>query len=94
MNKTLSATGSVHRKTFARFFGQGVSSLFILTRLQQDQKIRPCDKYRKIAGGDMKNSLFVRFPYLIPTIEYKKAEIRNRLSGQTKYLCYKIRTQI
>ncbi|MDR1881360.1 MAG: hypothetical protein LBR26_01070 [Prevotella sp.] len=27
MNKTISATGSVHRKTFTRFFGQGVSSL-------------------------------------------------------------------
>ncbi|MDR1881167.1 MAG: hypothetical protein LBR26_00090, partial [Prevotella sp.] len=28
MNKTISATGSVLRKAFARFFGQGVSSLF------------------------------------------------------------------
>ncbi|MDR1882916.1 MAG: hypothetical protein LBR26_09085 [Prevotella sp.] len=28
MHKTISATGSVHRKTFARFFGRGVFSLF------------------------------------------------------------------
>jgi hypothetical protein len=94
MHKTISATGSVHRKTFARFFGQSVFFLFFRPCFPNVSIIRPCALYRQIAGGDMENGLFVRYPYRIPTIEYKKAEIRNRLSGQTKYLCYKIRTQI
>ncbi|MDR1884134.1 MAG: hypothetical protein LBR26_15345, partial [Prevotella sp.] len=74
MRKTISATGSVHRKTFARFFGQDVSSLFFRPCLPNVNIIRPCVLYKQIASGDMKNGLFVRFPYRIPIIEYKKAE--------------------
>jgi hypothetical protein len=88
MNKTISATGSVHRKTFARFFGRGVSSLFFRPGLPKVNIIRLCVPYRQIAGGDMKNGLFVRFPYRIPTIEYKKAEICNRPVSRNPYICW------
>jgi hypothetical protein len=87
MNKTISVAGSVHRKTFTRFFGQGVSSLFFWPCLPKVNIIRPCASYRQIAIGNMENGLFVRSLFRIPVIEYKKAEMRNRLSGQTKYLC-------
>jgi hypothetical protein len=43
--------------------------------------------YRQIASGDMENGLFVRFPYRIPIIEYKKTGIYNRPVSRIKYLC-------
>ncbi|MDR1882756.1 MAG: hypothetical protein LBR26_08245 [Prevotella sp.] len=87
MHKTTATAGAVLRKTFTRFFGQGVSSLFFRTCIPKVNIIRPYASYRQIAGGDMENSLFVRSLFRIPIIEYRKAEICNRLSGQTKYLC-------
>jgi hypothetical protein len=88
MNKAISVTGAVLRKTFARFFGQGVFFLFFRPCLPIVNIIRPCALYRQIASGDMKNGLFVRFPYRIPTIEYRKAEICNRPVNRIKYLCF------
>jgi hypothetical protein len=88
MHKTISATGSVHRKTFARFFGQGAFFLFFRPCLPKVNIIRPGALYRQIASGDMENGLFVRFLYRIPTIEYKKAEIRNRSFGRIQYICW------
>jgi hypothetical protein len=40
------------------------------------------------SGGDMKSGLFVRFPFRIPTIEYKKAEICNRPVSRIPYICW------
>ncbi|MDR1883921.1 MAG: hypothetical protein LBR26_14240 [Prevotella sp.] len=77
MNKAIAVAGAILRKTFTRFFGQGVFSLFF----------RLGAPYRQIASGDMENGLFVRFPYRIPIIEYKKVEIRNRPVSRIKYLC-------
>jgi hypothetical protein len=59
MNKTISATGSVLRKTFARFFGQGVFSLFFRTCIPKVNIIRLGTPYRQIASGNIKlTSLF------------------------------------
>jgi hypothetical protein len=87
MNKTISVAGAVHRKTFARFFGQGAFFPFFRPCLPKVNIIRPGTPYRQIAGGDMENGLFVRFPYRIPTIEYRKAEICNTPSGHILYIC-------
>jgi hypothetical protein len=88
MNKTISVAGSVHRKTFTRFFGQGVSSLFFRPCLPNVNIIRPCASYRQIAGGNIKSGLFVRSLFRIPVIEYKKAEICNRPVSRIKYICW------
>jgi hypothetical protein len=88
MNKTIATTGSVLRKTFARFFGQGVSSLFFRTCIPKVNIIRPGAPYRQIAIGDMKSGLFVRYPYRIPIIEYKKVEIRNNSVSRIPYICW------
>jgi hypothetical protein len=88
MHKTISATGSVHRKTFTRFFGQGVSSLFFRPCLPKVSIIRLGALYRQIASGDMENGLFVRSLFRIPTIEYKKAEMCNNSFSRIKYICW------
>jgi hypothetical protein len=88
MYKTTATAGAVLRKTFARFFGQGVFFPFFRTCLPKVNIIRPCALYRQIASGDMKNGLFVRFPFRIPIIEYRKAEICNRPVNRIKYLCF------
>jgi hypothetical protein len=88
MHKTIAVAGSVHRKTFVRFFGQGVSSLFFRLGLPNVSIIRPCALYRQIASGDMKNGLFAWFLYQIPIIEYKKAEICNNSFSRIKYICW------
>jgi hypothetical protein len=87
MNKTISATGSVHRKTFTRFFGQGVFFLFFRPCLPNVSIIRLGTPYRQIASGDMENGLFVRSLFRIPIIGYRKAEICNRPVSRIKYLC-------
>ncbi|MDR1883263.1 MAG: hypothetical protein LBR26_10870 [Prevotella sp.] len=53
MNKTISATGTAHRKMFARFFGQGVFSLF-----------RNCDNSSEQSGS----GAFLRFFPALPVI--------------------------
>jgi hypothetical protein len=88
MHKAISAAGSVHRKTFTRFFGQGAFSLFFRPCIPNVNIIRPCAPYRQIASGDMESGLFVWFLYRIPTIEYKKAEICNNSFSRIKYICW------
>jgi hypothetical protein len=87
MHKTISATGSVHRKTFARFFGQGAFFLFFRPGLPKVNIIWPGVPYRQIASGDMETSLFVRSLFRIPIIEYKKAEICNNSFRRIQYIC-------
>jgi hypothetical protein len=84
MDKTIAVAGAVHRKTFARFFGQG----FFRPCLPKVNIIRPCTPYRQIASGDMKSGLFVRSLFRIPTIEYRKAEMCNCLFSLIKYFCW------
>ncbi|MDR1882757.1 MAG: hypothetical protein LBR26_08250 [Prevotella sp.] len=67
MNKTISVAGSVHRKAFSRFFGQGVSSL-----------LRSCN-----AGGTGQSmaDAFFRFFLAMPVILFSLLPVLSPAQG-------------
>jgi hypothetical protein len=73
MNRTIAVAGTALRKTFARFFGQGVSSLFFRPCIPKVNIIGTYAPYRQIASGGIRLTSLLGF-----RIEFRQLNIKRR----------------
>ncbi|MDR1883840.1 MAG: hypothetical protein LBR26_13820 [Prevotella sp.] len=78
MHKAISVAGAVHRRTFARFFGQGAFFPFFRTYIPKVNIIRPCVLYKQIASGNIKLTSLFGF-----RIEFRQLNIKRRKCATT-----------